>query len=189
MIFKNLWNRCFLHIERRSQPRWFRHLVGIPLGCLTQDTLGETTSRLSWECLVVPAEELVEVAMERRVWVSLPVAPANRTCISGRKQRNKWTDVYLIDCNSLQMARIQNIFFKQSEMYYSSSTLAWSFPCMMKIYLQCLFSQFHFVGLSKKSIRLDSSWTTDWRCRMAKLGSTEQKMCQLSFSFFWDLWL
>ena len=36
----------------------------------TQDTL-EGLSRLAWECLRVPQEELVEVAGEREVWASL----------------------------------------------------------------------------------------------------------------------
>ena len=71
----------------RSQMRWLGHLVRMPPGRLPGEVFravprvgdpgedpghaGETVSRLAWECLGIPQEELDEVAGEREVWASL----------------------------------------------------------------------------------------------------------------------
>ncbi len=79
----NMWEdlrveSLLLHVQR-SQLRWFGHLVRMPpwmspwggvsgrLGSRWRDY----TSRLAWESFGIPLEELVEVAGERSVWVSL----------------------------------------------------------------------------------------------------------------------
>ena len=76
-----------LHIER-SQLRWFGHLVRMPPGRLPGEVFRarptgrrprgrprtrwrDYISRLAWERLGVPPEELVEVAGERAAWASL----------------------------------------------------------------------------------------------------------------------
>ncbi|TWW74365.1 R2 Retrovirus-related Pol polyprotein from type I retrotransposable element [Takifugu flavidus] len=65
-----------LRVER-SQMRWLGHLVRMPPGRLPGDPredpghVGETVSRLAWERLGVPPDELEEVAGEREVWASL----------------------------------------------------------------------------------------------------------------------
>ncbi|TWW74590.1 hypothetical protein D4764_14G0005930 [Takifugu flavidus] len=75
-----------LHIER-SQSGWLGHLARMPSGrlplevfrtCPTRRPRGrprtrwrDYISRLAWERLGVPPEELMEVAWERAVWASL----------------------------------------------------------------------------------------------------------------------
>ncbi|KAK0144601.1 putative uncharacterized transposon-derived protein F52C9.6 [Merluccius polli] len=76
-----------LRIER-SQMRWLGHLVRMPPGCLPDEVLRarptgrrprgrlrtrwrDYVSRLAWERLGIPREELDEVAEEREVWASL----------------------------------------------------------------------------------------------------------------------
>ena len=68
-----------------SQLRWFGHLVRITPGCLssggvssmliwgkTKDMLERSyLSWLAWERLCIPLEELVELAGEMSVWISL----------------------------------------------------------------------------------------------------------------------
>ena len=67
--------------------RWLGHLVRMPPGRLPGEVFracptgrrpgedpghaGETVSRLAWERLGIPQEELDEVAGERKVWASL----------------------------------------------------------------------------------------------------------------------
>ncbi|TWW61049.1 hypothetical protein D4764_05G0011390 [Takifugu flavidus] len=72
----------------RSQMRWLGHLVGMPPGCLPGEVFRaclsgrrppgrprthwrDFVSRLVWECLGIPPDELEEVAGEREVWASL----------------------------------------------------------------------------------------------------------------------
>ncbi|KAK3547561.1 hypothetical protein QTP86_024709 [Hemibagrus guttatus] len=76
-----------LHIER-GQLRWLGHLFRMPLGRLPGEVFRacptgkrprgrpktrwrDYVSRLAWECLGVPLEELEEVSGEREVWASL----------------------------------------------------------------------------------------------------------------------
>ncbi|TWW64250.1 hypothetical protein D4764_03G0012580 [Takifugu flavidus] len=76
-----------LHIER-SQLGWLGHLARMPSGCLPLEVFRtcptrrwprgrprtrwrDYISRLAWERLGVPPEDLMEVARERAVWVSL----------------------------------------------------------------------------------------------------------------------
>ncbi|TWW74373.1 hypothetical protein D4764_14G0003740 [Takifugu flavidus] len=76
-----------LHIER-SQLGWLGHLARMPSGRLPLEVFQtcptgrrprgrprtrwrDYISRLAWERLVVPPEELMEVARERAVWASL----------------------------------------------------------------------------------------------------------------------
>ncbi|KAK0132808.1 LINE-1 reverse transcriptase [Merluccius polli] len=66
-----------LHVER-SQMRWLGHLVRMPPGRLPGGPGGrprtrwrDYVSRLAWERLGIPQEELAEVAGEREVWASL----------------------------------------------------------------------------------------------------------------------
>jgi hypothetical protein len=76
-----------LHVER-SQMRWFGHLIRMPPGRLPGEVFRarptgrrprgrprtrwrDYVSRLAWERLGVPREELDEVAGEREVWASL----------------------------------------------------------------------------------------------------------------------
>ena len=76
-----------LRVER-SQMRWLRHLVRMPPGRLPGEVFRarptgrrprgrrrtcwrDYVSRLAWECLGIPQEELDEVAGEREVWASL----------------------------------------------------------------------------------------------------------------------
>ncbi|TWW71221.1 hypothetical protein D4764_17G0007040 [Takifugu flavidus] len=87
-----------LHIER-SQLGWLRHLARMPSGHLPLEVFRtcptgrrprgrprtrwrDYISRLAWERLGVPPEELMEVAGERAVWASLlkllPPRPGSR---------------------------------------------------------------------------------------------------------------
>ena len=72
-----------LHVER-SQLRWFGQLIRMPPGRLPGEVFRarptgrrprtrcrDYVSRLAWERLGVPLEELDEVAGEREVWASL----------------------------------------------------------------------------------------------------------------------
>ncbi|KAK0145481.1 putative uncharacterized transposon-derived protein F52C9.6 [Merluccius polli] len=61
-----------LRVER-SQMRWLGHLVRMPPGRLPGETskIGPYVSRLAWERLWIPREELDEVAGEREVWAPL----------------------------------------------------------------------------------------------------------------------
>ncbi|TWW59340.1 hypothetical protein D4764_06G0008700 [Takifugu flavidus] len=76
-----------LRVER-SQMRWLRHLVRMPPGHLPGEVFRaclsgrrppgrprtrwrDYSSRLVWECLGIPLDELEEVAGEREVWASL----------------------------------------------------------------------------------------------------------------------
>ena len=76
-----------LRIER-SQMRWLEHLIRTPPGCLPGEVFRvrptgrrprgrprtrwrDYVSRLAWERLGIPREELDEVAGEREVWASL----------------------------------------------------------------------------------------------------------------------
>ncbi|TWW74383.1 hypothetical protein D4764_14G0003860, partial [Takifugu flavidus] len=76
-----------LHIER-SQLGWLRHLARMPSGCLPLEVFRtcptgrrprgrprtrwrDYISRLAWERLGVPSEELMDVAREGAVWASL----------------------------------------------------------------------------------------------------------------------
>ena len=92
-------------IRERNQLRWFGHLVRITPGCLssggvssmliwgkTKDMLERSyLSWLAWERLCIPLEELVELAGEMSVWISLlsccPIAI--RTGISGRRRNGQ----------------------------------------------------------------------------------------------------
>ncbi|KAK0152856.1 hypothetical protein N1851_005478 [Merluccius polli] len=49
-------------------------------------------SRLAWERLGIPQEELDEVAGEREVWASLLRRPATRPQISGRRWMDGWME-------------------------------------------------------------------------------------------------
>ncbi|CAG5932579.1 unnamed protein product [Menidia menidia] len=76
-----------LHVER-SQLRWLGHLFRMPPGRLPGEVFRarptgrrprgrprtrwrDYVSRLAWERLGIPPEELAEVAGEREVWISL----------------------------------------------------------------------------------------------------------------------
>ncbi|KAK3510350.1 hypothetical protein QTP70_004939 [Hemibagrus guttatus] len=76
-----------LHIKR-GQLRWLRHLFRMPLGCLPGEVFQASPtvkrpqgrfrtcwrdyiSRLTWERLGIPPEDLEEVSREREVWASL----------------------------------------------------------------------------------------------------------------------
>ncbi|TWW58244.1 hypothetical protein D4764_07G0009630 [Takifugu flavidus] len=86
-----------LHIER-SQSGWLGHLARMPSGCLPLEVFQtcptgrrprgrartrwrDYISRLAWEQLGAPPEELMEVAGERAVWASplklLPPRPGS----------------------------------------------------------------------------------------------------------------
>ena len=68
---------------KRSQMRWLGHLIRMPPGCLPGEVFRarprgrpstrwrDYVSRLAWEHLGIPREELDEVAGEREVWASL----------------------------------------------------------------------------------------------------------------------
>ncbi|KAK3537395.1 hypothetical protein QTP70_008853 [Hemibagrus guttatus] len=87
-----------LHIER-GQLRWLGHLLRMPLGRLPGEVFRacptrkrpqgrprtrwrDYVSRLTWECLGIPPEELEEVSGVRGVWASLlrllPLRPGSR---------------------------------------------------------------------------------------------------------------
>ncbi|KAK0149127.1 LINE-1 reverse transcriptase [Merluccius polli] len=97
-----------LRVER-SQMRWLGHLVRMPPGRLPGEVFRarptgrrprgrprtrwrDYVSRLAWERLGIPQEELAEVAGEREVWASLLrlLPPPTRPRISGRRWMDGW---------------------------------------------------------------------------------------------------
>ena len=93
----------------RSQMRWFGHLIRMPPGRLPGEVFRarptgrrpqgrprtrwrDYVSRLAWERLGIPREELDEVAGEREVWAScLGCCPRDPTP-DKRKRIDGWTD-------------------------------------------------------------------------------------------------
>ncbi|KAK0147912.1 hypothetical protein N1851_012373 [Merluccius polli] len=88
--------------------RWLGHLVRMPPGHLPGEVFRacptgrrprgrprtrwrDYVSRLAWERLGIPREELDEVAGEREVWASLLrlLPPVTRPWISGRKRKKR----------------------------------------------------------------------------------------------------
>ncbi|TWW78199.1 hypothetical protein D4764_11G0003200 [Takifugu flavidus] len=98
-----------LRVER-SQMRWLGHLVRMPPGRLPGEVFRacpsgrrppgrprtrwrDYVSRLAWERLGIPPDELEEVAGEREVWASLLRLLPPATRISGREWMDGWMDI------------------------------------------------------------------------------------------------
>jgi len=104
---------------KRSQLRWFGHLIRMPPGRLPLEVFRarpngrrpwgrhrtrwrDYISHLAWECLRIPREELESVAGEKEAWGALlsQLPPATQTRISGREWMDGWMDGWVYDFHS-----------------------------------------------------------------------------------------